>query len=292
MEVPFVQSAIPQVVMIPVDRIRVVNHRNRDKKKFNQIVENISSVGLKKPITVRLCEDGYYELACGEGRLQAFKQLSQTEVPAVVRNIPKDELLLMSIVENLARNRSTPLEAVARLVELRDRGYTHEDIARKVGLSHKYVSDLLCLHEHGEERLIQAVRTGRINMTSATIIMRCSVPGGQDALIQIQQEQQLPPNELKRIRNMVNERKFFGPRNQRKSRNGQAMTSESIVRAVRREQERQRETLKKAELCEKRLLFAMNALKVLYRDEYFTTLLRAEGLSDLPQFLADQVKGL
>lgn len=292
MEVPIDQPTIPQVVMIPVDRIRVVNHRNRDKKKFTQIVENISSVGLKKPITVRLCEDGYYELACGEGRLQAFKQLGQTEVPAVVRAIPKDELLLMSLVENLARNRSTPLEAVARLVELRDRGYTHEEVARKVGLSQKYVSDLLCLHDHGEERLIQAVRIGRINMTAATIIMRCSTPGGQDALMQIQQEQQLTPHELKRIRTMINERKFFGSRDRRGCRNGQAMTSESIVRAVKREQERQRETLKKAELCEKRLLFSVNALKALYRDDYFTTLLRAEGLSDLPQFLADQVKGL
>jgi ParB family chromosome partitioning protein len=291
MEVAVDQATIPQVVMIPLDRIRVVNHRNRDKKKFGQIVENISSVGLKKPITVRPCDDGYYELACGEGRLQAFKQLGQMEVPAIVRDIPKDELLLMSLVENIARNRSTPLEAVARLVELRERGYSHEEIARKVGLSHKYVSDLLCLHDHGEERLVQAVRTGRVNMASAMIIMRCSTPNGQDALIQIQQEQQLSQHELKRIRNMINERKFFGPRDRRGCRNGQAMTSESIVRAVKREQERQRETLKKAELCEKRLIFAVNALKALYRDEYFTTLLRAEGLSDLPQFLADQVKG-
>jgi ParB family chromosome partitioning protein len=102
MDIPSNQTSIPQLVMIPIDRIRVVNHRNRDKKKFGQIVESISNVGLKKPITVRSCEDGYFELACGEGRLQAFKQLGQTEVPAIVRDIPKDELLLMSLVENIA----------------------------------------------------------------------------------------------------------------------------------------------------------------------------------------------
>lgn len=63
------------------------------------------------------------------------------------------------------------------------------------------------------------------------------------------------------------------------------------MRAVKREQERQRETLKKAQLCEKRLVFTVNAMKTLFRDDYFLTLLRAEGLADLPRYLADAMTG-
>jgi ParB family chromosome partitioning protein len=69
------------------------------------------------------------------------------------------------------------------------------------------------------------------------------------------------------------------------------LTADSIVRAVKREQERQRETLKKAQLCEKRLVFVVNAMKKLFSDDYFITILRAEGLSDLPRFLADSING-
>jgi len=65
-----------RVRMLPVDRIRVINPRTRDKKKFDQIVENIALVGLKKPITVtkgKPSPDGadMYDLVCGQGRLPA-----------------------------------------------------------------------------------------------------------------------------------------------------------------------------------------------------------------------------
>src|SRR3546814_1795341 len=72
--------------MIPIDRITVVNPRVRNKKVFKGIVENIAEIGLKRPITVtsRHGEDGpLYDLVCGQGRLEAFRQLGQTEVPAL-----------------------------------------------------------------------------------------------------------------------------------------------------------------------------------------------------------------
>ena len=40
------------VQLVPIDKIRVINLRSRNKTKFREIVENISKVGLKKPITV------------------------------------------------------------------------------------------------------------------------------------------------------------------------------------------------------------------------------------------------
>jgi ParB family chromosome partitioning protein len=62
----------PNVRMIPLERIFVVNPRERGKRKFKQIVENIASLGLKKPITVTPKDsskgiDEYY-LVCGQGR--------------------------------------------------------------------------------------------------------------------------------------------------------------------------------------------------------------------------------
>src|SRR5262249_26982504 len=103
-----------KVQMIRVDQIDVVNGRTRGKAKFKQIVDNISRIGLKKPITVARREtrsgETRYDLVCGEGRLNAYKALGQEVVPAIVVEASKEDLLLMSLVENLARKRHTGLE--------------------------------------------------------------------------------------------------------------------------------------------------------------------------------------
>src|SRR3546814_18142505 len=80
--------------MIPIDRITVVNPRVRNKKVFKGIVENIAEIGLKRTITVtrRHGEDGpLYDLVCGQGRLEAFRQLGQTEVPALIVTARSEE---------------------------------------------------------------------------------------------------------------------------------------------------------------------------------------------------------
>ncbi len=69
------------IELIPVDQIAVINPRIRNKKTFLQIVDSISKVGLKKPITVSQNENGddepTYKLVCGQGRLEAFISLGE-----------------------------------------------------------------------------------------------------------------------------------------------------------------------------------------------------------------------
>ncbi|MGJ7039544.1 ParB-like chromosome segregation protein Spo0J [Shinella sp. BE166] len=68
--------AVPaqKVEMIPLDKIVIVNPRDRNKKLFKEIVANIGQIGLKRPITVtrRMEADGpFYDLVCGQGRVEA-----------------------------------------------------------------------------------------------------------------------------------------------------------------------------------------------------------------------------
>ena len=83
---------------------------------FQRIVENISSVGLKKPITVSRREgvsgEPSYDLVCGQGRLEAYVALGAKEIPAVVIDASKEDQFLMSIVENVARRRTTTIELI------------------------------------------------------------------------------------------------------------------------------------------------------------------------------------
>ena len=63
-------------------------------------------------------------------------------------------------------------------------------------------------------------------------------------------------------------------------------SAEALVRAYRQEADRQKLLVRKAQLTENRLLFVVSALRKLFGDENFVTLLRAEGLDSLPAYLA------
>ena len=99
--------------MIPIAQIEVLNPRERNKQVFEQIVDNIKSVGLKKPITVtaRPGENGAekYLLVCGEGRLKAFMALGESTIAAMVIDVSDEDAFIMSMVENIARRKSSPL---------------------------------------------------------------------------------------------------------------------------------------------------------------------------------------
>ena len=109
--------------MIPIDQINVLNPRSRNKIVFQSIVSNISNLGLKRPITVaRRAEpaDGKsYDLVCGQGRLEAFIALGQTEIPAIVKEASKEECFLMSLVENVARRQIRPVELLREISNLK-----------------------------------------------------------------------------------------------------------------------------------------------------------------------------
>lgn len=279
----------PEVQMIPVDSIRVINPRSRNRKKYREIVTNIFDVGLKKPVTVCRREGGGYDLVCGQGRLEACRQLGQAVVPAIVKDISTEDALLMSLVENIARRKPTTMETVRQLALLRERGYGEPEIARKTGILECHVYEFLHLYDHGEERLLAAVEMGRIGVPTAAIIARSEHGDVQRALLEAFEQGQISAGDLTRARIIADSRKAFGKRRAPGSRQSR-MTGDAIVRAFKREQQKQRQALKKAELCETRLLFAVNALKMLFGDENFVNLLRAEGLESLPEFVAEKMR--
>src|SRR5262245_17010765 len=127
-----------RVHMIPVRQINVLNPRDRGRKKFLQITDNIARLGLKRPVTVARAEprDGEprYDLVCGQGRLEAYRALGQEEIPAIVVYGTREELLLISLAENLARRRQPTVELVREIKVMKEDGYSHAEIARKTDL--------------------------------------------------------------------------------------------------------------------------------------------------------------
>ena len=168
--------------MIPISAITVLNPRVRNKKIFNELVTSIAHLGLKKPITVSARPDqSGYDLVCGQGRLEAFIALGQTEIPAVVLEASEEDCFVMSLVENLARRHHSPIELMREIGALRKRGYSITEIAAKTDFSDEYVNAICYLLDHGEERLLAGIERGVIPTSVAMEIARAKDtrhPGG------------------------------------------------------------------------------------------------------------------
>lgn len=295
MQGDIVHAAQKQATLIPTERIRVLNPRVRNRRNFEEIVDNIAKVGLKRPITVSRRPETdpiEYDLVCGQGRLEAFIQLRQSEIPAIIINASEDECLVMSLVENCARRQHRAIDLMQEIGTLRRRGYTDRQIAEKIGVSPEYVNMIAGLLERGEERLVSAVETGLLPLNLAIEISRTDDEGAQRALMDAYTEKKLRGKKLAAVRRLLQQRKRrgryvdetpFGRKVQR------PLTSDALVRVYRQEADRQKLMIKKAEITQNRLLFVVEAFRALREDDHFLTLLRAEGLDSMPAWLESRL---
>ena len=282
------------VTMVPIERIEILNSRDRNMKIFEEIVENIRSIGLKKPITVteREGSDGApaFLLVCGEGRLNAFRLLGERHIPALVVNVSDEDAFIMSLAENIARRGHRPLEILADIELLLARDYTIDDIIQRTGLSQKYVRDIVFLLENGEERLIEAVQNNTIPLTAALEIARAKNDDGDlgDMLEEAYKTGQLKGHQLTDAKRLMEKRRDKGPKSGARLR--LPNSAHSLVKIYQKEVARQHKMVLKAEHAHQQLLLVVQGLKSLFADENFVTLLRAEGLDTLPKYLADRIQ--
>ncbi|MFM0742171.1 ParB/RepB/Spo0J family partition protein [Paraburkholderia xenovorans] len=284
------------VQLIPVSKIEVINSRERNAKVFNEIVLNIKTIGLKKPIKVtrRLNSDGTekYLLVCGEGRLKAFRSLGEAAIPALVVDVSDEDAFIMSLAENIARRTCRPIELLSGIRQLQERGYTPKSIAEKTGLNPHYVTGILALLHQGEERLVVAVERGMIPLNAALTIVGA---GDDDAAVQAALQDAYESGKLRGkalmdARRIIDRRKTLGRSGSRiMSHKTSSVTSSSLVRTYQNEVERQKTMVRKAEFAHQKLVFVVGALKQLLADDSFVNLLRAEGLATLPKYLAERV---
>jgi len=281
------------VQLIPMDRITVLNPRTRNKKSFKGVVENVSAIGLKKPITVaeRDAPSGTrYDLVCGQGRFEAYQALGETEIPAIVRRADTEQCLLYSLVENCARRRHDPVELLHDVAGLKQRGYTDAQIAEKTGLTTAYVKCVIHLTEKGEQRLLRGVETGQLPITVAMDIADSADDDVQAALRSAYEKNLLRGRKLMYAKQLLERRLKHGKGPMVKSKRSAPATANAVYQAYRDDADRKQMLVHKAEATKGALMFVCEALRTLFANEHFVALLRAEQLDTLPHNIATRIK--
>jgi ParB family chromosome partitioning protein len=117
-----------------------------DPGSLEELAASIKAQGLIQPISVRPVAGGRYEIIAGERRWRAAQIAGLMEVPVLVRDIPDDAALAMSLIENIQREDLNPLEEAAGIQRLIDEfQMTHQAAADAVGRSRSAATNLLRL---------------------------------------------------------------------------------------------------------------------------------------------------
>ncbi len=134
---------------LPVGQLQPGKYQPRtrmDPGSLEELAASIKAQGLIQPISVRPVGGGRYEIIAGERRWRASQIAGLHEVPVLIREIPDDAALAMSLIENIQREDLNPLEEAAGIQRLIDEfQMTHQQAADAVGRSRSAATNLLRL---------------------------------------------------------------------------------------------------------------------------------------------------
>ena len=138
--------------LVPIDQIDP--NPNQPRQVMGDLSELIASIGEKgiiEPLIVRQRGDRF-QIIAGERRYQASVQAGLEELPVVIREVDDAEVIELALIENLQRKDLTPFEEAEALHGLAERcGYTHQDLARRLGRSRTSITESLSLAAMPEE---------------------------------------------------------------------------------------------------------------------------------------------
>ena len=116
-----------------------------DEVKLNELAESIKEHGVFTPVLVRRVNEGY-ELVAGERRAKAAQIAGLTEIPAIIVDFDDDQTAEISLLENIQRENLTAIEEAKGYKTLIDRrGYTQEELGKRVGKSREHIANTLRL---------------------------------------------------------------------------------------------------------------------------------------------------
>ena len=137
-----------KIVEIVLDEIKKNPYQPRtyfNEEKLNELKESIEKNGLLQPIIVKKAVKGYYIIA-GERRYRAFELLGRKEIPAIIKEMTDEEMMVFAVLENLQREDLSALEESESYKNLMDKmSLTQDELAKKLGKSRPYIANSLRL---------------------------------------------------------------------------------------------------------------------------------------------------
>lgn len=196
----------PDFFMCPIGDIAPNRYQPRtvfNREELDRLRDSIAQQGILQPLLVRHLDDSY-ELIAGERRLRAARETDLTHVPVFVKDLTDEQVLEVSIIENIQREDLNVLEeaeAYYRLIN--EFHYTQEKVAQKIGKNRSTIANLLRLRSLPRE-IKDSLLAEEISMGHARALLGAGSPEKQIYLFKIVCKRQLS---VRRTEELVNKAK-------------------------------------------------------------------------------------
>jgi ParB family chromosome partitioning protein len=148
------RTRTPVIRNIPIDRLTANIHQPRkDFGDLAELADSIKEKGILEPLLIRP-KNGKFEVIAGERRFRAAQIAGLSEIPCIEHDIADNEALEISIIENIQRKDLDVYEQAFSIKSFADiYGYTHQEIAQKIGKSRVTITELIRITDLPEEIL-------------------------------------------------------------------------------------------------------------------------------------------
>ena len=148
--------------------------RDMHPEALQELADSIRTQGIMQPIVVRPLGEGRYEIIAGERRWRAAQIAELDAVPALIKDVPDEAAIAMSLIENIQREDLNPIEEAAALERLqKEFQLTQQQVAESVGKSRAAVANLIRLLALEKDVRIMLER-GDIEMGHARALLSLS----------------------------------------------------------------------------------------------------------------------
>ncbi|MDH5172884.1 MAG: ParB/RepB/Spo0J family partition protein [Gammaproteobacteria bacterium] len=169
--VPEEDSILRQLPVDLIQRGKYQPRRDIDPESLQELADSIKAQGVMQPIVVRPISDRRFEIIAGERRWRATQLAGLDTIPALVRDVPDNAAIAMSLIENIQREDLNPIEEAAALMRLQQEfELTQQEVANAVGKSRSTVANLLRLMSLQED-VRRLVEHGDLEMGHARALL-------------------------------------------------------------------------------------------------------------------------
>ena len=292
MEIPIIVPFKDRRYMkILIDKIKVINPRNRDEEQFKMNVQSIENNGMLMPIRVNdkfLEKTGLYELVCGEGRLIAHQRLEKTEIEVEVITCTRKEAYLQSLIENLARSRPGTMQFAREAKQLHDEGLDYDQISPICCRSPEYVRQYIDLVEKGEDRLIQGVEQNVFSISFAVLVAQSDDASIQNVLMDAFDQGVVNCQNFARARRIIGARLERASQGNGAAKKNRAGLSVAVLKKDISDLTKAKDSfVREAESKENRFLTLLTAINALWHDEAFVKIVPEEQVTDRPELVGN-----
>jgi ParB family chromosome partitioning protein len=176
---PSEDSALKDLPVDLIQRGKYQPRRDIDPESLQELADSIKVQGVMQPIVVRPISDKMYEIIAGERRWRATQLAGLDSIPALVREVPDNAAIAMSLIENIQREDLNPIEEAAALMRLQQEfELTQQEVADAVGKSRSTIANLLRLMTLRED-VRRLVEHGDLEMGHARALL--ALDGGEQS---------------------------------------------------------------------------------------------------------------